>query len=259
MSHFCETLKWLREKHGLGITGVLHIGANDGQEAAEYEAEGCRVIWIEGDPDVYERLCLAIASYPRQSAYCCLCSDVAGELVTFHVASNDGGSSSVLPPISDVFAAFEGLEIVATRELMTNRLDVCFLENGVSLEDCDLINVDVQGFELAALRGLGDNVQRFSAVIAELNWVAAYQGATRPHELESYLASHGFCRAWLSVGYPQGEGIWVKRKSRFFTMTYMSVSMRILELLSALGLFRLLQGTKVRSLLRAVYYRCHRR
>jgi len=254
MSHYGETLKWLREKHGIRMSGVLHIGANAGQEAAEYDAAGCNVIWIEGDPEVFDRLRPAIAGYPAQHAYCCLCSDVDGQTVKFHVASNDGGSSSVLPPNDGVFAVF-GVQMVASRELITSRLDTYFAKHGVSLGGFNLINIDVQGFELPVLRGLGNQIARFDSIIAELNWAAAYQGATLPHALESYLAGHGFRRVFLSVGYPQGGGIWVRVAMKPWTRAYMVASVRLIEAISALGLFRFLQGSTFRALLRRMYYR----
>jgi len=254
-----KILGWLRGKYGIAVSGVLHIGANAGQEAAEYDAAGCKVIWIEGDPEVFERLRPAIADYPAQQAYCCLCSDLDDQPVTFHVASNCGGSSSILPPNAGVFAAFGGVQMVATRELATSRLDSYFAKHGVSLDGCNLINIDVQGFELPALRGLGDQIDGFDAIIAELNWAAAYQGATRPHAMESYLAARGFRRAWLSVAYPQGEGIWVKDAMKPWIRVYMTVSMRLIETAFALGLFRLLQGSKLRPLLRRMYYHLKKR
>lgn len=256
-SPYGDLLEWLEHK-GIRLTGVLHIGANKGQEAGDYAAAGCKVIWIEGDPEVFDRLRPAIAGYSAQQAYCCLCSDVDGQPVKFHIASNDGGSSSVLPPNDGVFAVF-GVQMVATRELITSRLDTYFAKHGVSIDGFNLINIDVQGFELPVLRGVGKQIDRFDAVIAELNWAAAYQGATRPHALEFYLAGHGFRRSWLSVGYPQGVGIWVRKPMSAIRRISLYAGIWMVEILSALGLFRALQGTRVRSMVRKFYYRLKRR
>ncbi|HQZ44413.1 MAG TPA: hypothetical protein PK735_16105, partial [Flavobacteriales bacterium] len=36
--------------------GVLHVGANEGQERQIYHEQGMKVLWIEPLPDVFEKL-----------------------------------------------------------------------------------------------------------------------------------------------------------------------------------------------------------
>ena len=76
--------------------GIVHVGANTGQEAAQYDRNGLDVIWIEPIGDVFARLQANIALYPRQRAFNALITDKDGGRYTFHVANNDGSSSSIL-------------------------------------------------------------------------------------------------------------------------------------------------------------------
>ena len=78
------------------VRGILHVGANVGQEAALYAKRGLNVAWIEPIPDVFQRLQANIKLYPQQRAYNDLVTDEDDKTYTFHVASNDGSSSSIL-------------------------------------------------------------------------------------------------------------------------------------------------------------------
>mgnify|MGYP000920124065 CR=1 FL=1 len=63
-------------------TGIIHIGANGGQEADTYYNRGNNVIWIEASPFVMPTLLNRIAKYENQKAI------QAGDVV------------AVLPPVS---------------------------------------------------------------------------------------------------------------------------------------------------------------
>ena len=51
------------------VDGLVHVGANTGQERDLYESYGLEVIWIEPIPDVFAELQENIKGHPRQSAY----------------------------------------------------------------------------------------------------------------------------------------------------------------------------------------------
>lgn len=77
------------------VRGVVHVGANTGQERDLYAAFGLRVAWIEPIPEVFERLQSNIASFPKRRAYNYLASDRDGDEYTLNVADNEGASSSI--------------------------------------------------------------------------------------------------------------------------------------------------------------------
>jgi FkbM family methyltransferase len=77
-------------------SGVIHVGANSGQERTLYAQHGLNVVWIEPIPEVYAALTDNIVGYPRQTAINALITDKDGETYTLHVANNEGASSSIL-------------------------------------------------------------------------------------------------------------------------------------------------------------------
>src|SRR6266404_5674813 len=74
------------------VKGVVHIGANLGQERDIYAAHNLNVLWIEPIPEIFARLVERIATMPKQRAICSLVTDVADREYPFHIASNEGES-----------------------------------------------------------------------------------------------------------------------------------------------------------------------
>ena len=78
------------------ITGVIHVGANTGQEIQLYAQYGLSVLWIEPIPEVFEALKSNLVGIPGQIALKGLVTDLDNAEYHFHVANNNGASSSIL-------------------------------------------------------------------------------------------------------------------------------------------------------------------
>src|SRR5215472_3010858 len=78
------------------VRGVIHVGANAGQEGELYQSFGLHVIWIEPIPDVFETLKRHISVFPKQAAFRYLVTDEDDIECSLHVANNGGASSSLL-------------------------------------------------------------------------------------------------------------------------------------------------------------------
>ena len=172
----------------------------------------------------------------------------------FHIASNDGGSSSILPFDASKFAkAWPGIKEVKSVRLQTCRLDTLFARQGCDLKSVNLIVADVQGYELPVLRGLGSLINGFDAIISELNWASIYKGATKPYQLEAFLVSQGFRRLWLGLSDVQATGIWVRRSASPLRKLYMALTIRLYYVAARCGLVRVLRAAGVLGLGRRVY------
>src|SRR6478609_9030740 len=82
------------QKYGVP-KGIIHCGANSGQEAADYAKYVDNVVWIEALPHVYNSLVNNVAQYKHKCILACA-SDQDGIEVNFHEANNEGQSSSML-------------------------------------------------------------------------------------------------------------------------------------------------------------------
>jgi hypothetical protein len=82
-----------------------------------------------------------------------------------------------------------------TGEVRTETIKVGRLANFVSAGDIKapaLLKLDVQGFELEALRGCEDLLGRFSQVYVECSFVELYSGQALAHEVIDWLGERGF-------------------------------------------------------------------
>ena len=171
--------------------GLIHIGAHDGEEAWIYNAlKVPRVIWVEGNPDLMERLRANISAFRGQTAVQGLLTERTGEIVCFHVTNNDGASSSILP----LGRCHEMYPEVAVTQKKTLRSDT--LARILSAHDpfaaIDSMVIDVQGAELAVLRGAGDRLKQFRWIFAECADFELYKGGCTIQTLSEFLDAWGF-------------------------------------------------------------------
>jgi hypothetical protein len=71
------------ERYLDNVTGVIHVGANTGQERDFYASKGLRVLWIEPIANLFEELRQNISAYANQHALCALITDREAEVTAF--------------------------------------------------------------------------------------------------------------------------------------------------------------------------------
>lgn len=179
-------------KYKIKPTGVLHIGANVGEEASIYDQLGIKKqIWIEGNPDLMTRLHETISRYPGAVAY----NFLAGEerkTATLHIANNGGQSSSVLD-LGTHKTAHPDVHYVGDRQVEMYRIDEAFSSG--ELDGCDFLNIDVQGFELPVLRGIGTLLRQFKSIYLEVNKQELYKGCALIDSIDLFMTANGLRRA----------------------------------------------------------------
>lgn len=189
------------------ISGVIHIGANLGQERRYYWLIGVDVLWIEPIREIYERMVDNIAAYPRQSALNALVGARDGEEVTLGIASNNGASSSVLP-LEEHAVLFPDVQYVEQRRLTTVTLGTLIERHGIRLDDYQALTLDTEGSELLILRGAGELLKHFRYVKCEVADFPARTGTPSTADLDGLLAGFGFrqlARRSFGLG-PNGVG-----------------------------------------------------
>lgn len=178
ISHFTQ--------QGYEITGLVHVGANDGYEIQYYLAMGIKpVLAIEPLSSARKIAFQKYFSHPDVILAGCGLGNFDG-WAPLHITDGDGKGSSFLwekgPPQVVMVA-----DVEMHRWSSINRQDI-----DRSKFNCCVI--DVQGMELDVLRGMDDQIKQFSFLSVECSEVPIYKGEASASEVIAYLHRMGFER-----------------------------------------------------------------
>jgi FkbM family methyltransferase len=169
---------------------VLDIGANRGQFALVVRRcfPQARIISFEPLPVPAETLRKMFEGDTNVTVHEAAVGPVPGN-ATIHISRRDD-SSSLLPITATQVAFFPG-----TAEAATAIVRVAPLREFISAADIQtpaLLKLDVQGFELEALRGCEDLLGQIAYVYAECSFVELYAGQAFADEVIAWLRERGF-------------------------------------------------------------------
>jgi FkbM family methyltransferase len=188
------------------LKGVIHVGANIGQERELYATYGLNVIWIEPFPEVYNRLKKLIHPYPEQRAFCYLITDVDDNDYSFHISNNEGLSSSIYD-LGGHKAFWPNVTYIKNITLKSITLPSLVKKEHIELTKYDALVLDTQGSELLVLKGAVSLLPHIKYVKAEVADFESYKGCCQLHDIDAFLKEHHFRRiAKESCAQKEGVG-----------------------------------------------------
>lgn len=193
---------WLQ--YGIKPIGVLHVGANVGEERQVYRELGVdNVAWIEANPEIYRRLQVNLQEYPQNVAYNFAAGD-ENKPTVLHISNNGSQSSSVLE-LGTHLEQHPEVHYVQDIEIEMRTLDTFKLPFEV-----DFLNMDIQGYELQALKGLGERIKDFKWIYLEVNKAAVYVNCGQVEDIDFLLGAHGLTRVETSWVGNWGDALYVR-------------------------------------------------
>jgi FkbM family methyltransferase len=173
------------------VKGVIHVGANTGQERELYKQYGLSVVWIEPIPEIFEKLQLNLIGISGQMALKGLVTDQDNMEYHFHLANNNGASSSILDLNlhQDIWPEV-GYE--KTINLYSRKLSSLLNDNDIDVSNYDMLIIDTQGSELLVLKGAESILNNFTYIQTEVPDFEAYKGCCQLKDLQSFLGKHGY-------------------------------------------------------------------
>jgi FkbM family methyltransferase len=173
------------------ISGIIHVGANTGQERELYASNGLPVLWVEPIPDVYEKLVSNLRNFPNQLAVQALLYDRDGVQLSLNIANNGGASSSIMD-FKDHKLLWPEVNYVNSIEMTTKTLASLVREIQLDLTTYNSIVLDTQGSELLILKGAIPLLSSIAYVKTEVPDFEAYLGCPMLPEFTSFMKDQGF-------------------------------------------------------------------
>ncbi|QDU63551.1 2-O-methyltransferase NoeI [Planctomycetes bacterium Pan216] len=171
--------------------GVIHVGANAGQEREAYQALGLRVLWVEPIPFVFEQLTANIETFSRQQAVQALITDLDGESYQFNIANNNGASSSILD-FKDHKDIWPEVTYTDAITLTSRTLPTVLSEHHIDPSGYDALIMDTQGSELLVLEGAAPILRNFKYIKTEVADFESYAECCQLTDIDRFLRQHRF-------------------------------------------------------------------
>jgi len=201
---------------GRDLKTVVDVGANRGQFAlaARHHAQEAYIVAFEPLEEAAEVFAQVFQADPVVELHRCAIGSRQGE-VEMHVSRTDDSSS--LLPISNLQQQFfPGTQESGTRQVTVTPLDAALYPE--QIQSPALLKIDVQGYELEALKGGLLLLGCFEFLLVECSYMEFYTGQALADEVVSYVEKAGFVLVERSnlvrdeIGRPIQADFFFKRK-----------------------------------------------
>jgi len=184
----------LISKHGVtNVRGILHVGAHTAEERNDYSECGInRVIWIEANPGVFLQLMRNVAHLPGHSYHWFAAIEENDKIVELNIASN--GESSSIFDFDEHTTEHPSVTWVGKTRVLTRRIDDFLFSSGYDPECFNFVNLDIQGAELLALKGMSNILNGVDYIYTEVNEKYLYKNCCLIGEIDDFLSDFGFSR-----------------------------------------------------------------
>lgn len=188
------------------IRGIIHVGAHHAEEKPIYsDLSVNNIVWIDANNDYYEILKNKVG---EDKIIISAVGNVDGE-TTLNV-SNNGQSSSILE-MKLHKNHHPGIFYTQKKEVKIRKLKTLFKENDITFDNFNFINLDIQGYELEALKGLEECIEKIDYVYTEINTNYLYENCAILNEIDDYLKKHNFTRVLTELTHWEwGDAFYVK-------------------------------------------------
>ena len=200
------SLHELIKKYNIIFKGILHVGAHECEELNDYEKylDRSKILWIEALNDKVE---FCKKKYNNIQIENAVVSDKI-ENIKFNI-SNNGQSSSILElglhkyfhPHVWYINSFM-IETKLLKDIICN-YDINY----------NFLNLDIQGAELKALKGMEGYLNKVDYIYTEVNSDYVYENCALITELDEYLLKFGLHRVetkWCQ-NYRWGDAFYIRK------------------------------------------------
>jgi FkbM family methyltransferase len=200
-------LGYIVDKYDLNISGVIHIGAHYGQEYKDYEKQGIEnMMFFEPIQSNFTKLLEHLPIKNSILIYQLALGNEVGEKEMWVETANHGQSCSLLEPGTHL-KQYPKIKFPKKETVVIDRLDNIPFDH----EKFNMINIDVQGYELEVFKGATRTLENIDIIYSEVNFEEVYKGCCLVGDLDTFLGTYGFVRV-LTNAKPRtwGDALYLK-------------------------------------------------
>jgi len=196
------------KKYNMNISGIIHIGAHQGQEVREYVENGYQdIIMFEPLSENFRILEENLKDMNANISAYQVALGNEEQNVVMYLSDNGLLSSSVLKPKVHL-ELHPSVGFPTTEEVEMKRLD-SFVEE---TKNFNFINMDVQGYELEVLKGGMETLKHIDYVYCEVNRDELYEGNVFIEDLDQFLADYSMERVETDwAGTLWGDALYIRK------------------------------------------------
>ncbi len=126
------------------------------------------------------------------------------------IVTNNYQSSSILE-LQYHKKAHPHIHEISRKKVKSITIDTFYQKEGVDPKKYNFINIDIQGAELLALKGMIKNIQYVDYFYLEVNQKYLYKDCALINEIDSFLDKYGFKRMETKMTrYSWGDAFYIK-------------------------------------------------
>ena len=203
---------YLITKYSMNINGILHIGGHYGEEFDSYQAKNIKnVVFFEPAPDNFSILSNRIGNKAI------LINKALGNdnrKINLNIeTANNGQSNSILKPALHL-KQYPHIIFNNVIEVDMVKLDDFLPTLNIEIINFNMINIDVQGYELEVFKGGEKTLNSIDYIITEVNRDVVYQQNAFVEDIDLFLGKYGFIRCETSWdGNTWGDALYIKQKN----------------------------------------------
>ena len=193
-------------KYKLDIQGVIHIGAHWGQEYFDYVKSGVKsMLFFEPVASNYEKLLKTISKKKNAKTFNLALGNEVGTK-KMYIETYKGQSCSLLEPALHL-KLYPNIKFDSRETVKIDKLDNIDFDHNLH----NMINVDVQGFELEVFKGAVKTLESIDIIYTEVNFKEIYKNCCLVGVLDDFLKRFGFIRI-LTSDQPKawGDALYLK-------------------------------------------------
>jgi FkbM family methyltransferase len=187
-----SSIKYWISRYKIQARGIVHAGAHLVQERDLYQELNLEpVLWVEAHPRIAHEAKLLLENYPNQKLVNAALWSKSEQEITLSEAGNEGSSSSLLE-LGLITGSHPQVVCTNQIKIRTKTLDEVLSLEGEFVKDINFLCVDTQGAEAEVIKGLGNRLNDFNYVLAEVSIRRLYKGATLFDEFTQLLLDADF-------------------------------------------------------------------